>query len=592
VYEIAFAQREPWLREMPFAPVPGQAFDASNVERALALTWEEHCVECATPECFDTCPLHEARSDGACARFDYGIVPNEAFAGLFDFGADLRFRRWGKLEARLVHASVFAAPFGQRDPEAVSRTTNPGEVARWITEADALVVEAWSPESEPFDLVLEYFVLHPGGRESRMRRSLELAPGHNLHRIPVAELNVDPDHTNGFIHLTPDRAGRRVVFTWLDVVTYRSDAATTSTPAGERVPAAKVKCVAWDLDNTLWDGVLINGIDPEANVRAETVACIKALDERGVLQTIVSKNDWEQAWDAVGQLELQEFFLHPAINWGQKSENLKTVAQRLNIGLDTFAMVDDSAFERSEVQQALPEVRVFSDEAIPTLLERSELDLPVTDASRTRRQSYLAETERQEIRAAFTGDYLDFLRSCAMIVELFQLSADPEGERHVLRCWELLQRSNQLNLSGTRYERDAFDALVGTEGVVPVAFRCRDRFGNYGVVGYATLDEREAAPVVRDLVISCRVAQKRVEQAFLAWICNRYAERGHKAVDADLFLGGRNALITKALHQGGWSIAKMSGKRMLMRRSLADPARLARELAAEPLTIEGDATLA
>ena len=156
--------------------------------------------------------------------------------------------------------------------------------------------------------------------------------------------------------------------------------------------------------------MLIDGIEPTEAVFPETVACIRALDERGILQTIVSKNDWEQAWAAIEALELGEYFLHPAINWGQKSESLKEISRRLNIGLNTFALVDDSPFERGEVSAALPQVRVYPETEICELLRLAEFDVPVTEASRRRRQSYREEHTRQEIRAAFTGDYTTFAR--------------------------------------------------------------------------------------------------------------------------------------------------------------------------------------
>ena len=85
-------------------------------------------------------------------------------------------------------------------------------------------------------------------------------------------------------------------------------------------------------------------------------------DERGILQTVVSKNDHEAAWEQIERLGLAEFFLHPAINWGQKSNNLRQIASRLNIGLDSFALIDDAAFERAEVAGSLKQVRVYSEQ--------------------------------------------------------------------------------------------------------------------------------------------------------------------------------------------------------------------------------------
>src|SRR5438067_190436 len=77
-----------------------------DVESAYALLWMEHCIECAIPHCYATCPLYVPRRDRKCARFRNGIVPDPSFQGLFDFGADVHFRRWGKLESRLAYGAA------------------------------------------------------------------------------------------------------------------------------------------------------------------------------------------------------------------------------------------------------------------------------------------------------------------------------------------------------------------------------------------------------------------------------------------------------------------------------------------------------
>src|SRR5437870_5382239 len=84
------------------APASGlrSALDPDRVEVAYLLFWMEHCIECAIPDCYSVCSLYVARRDRKCARFRYGVYPNPAFRGLLDYGADVHFRRWGKLESR------------------------------------------------------------------------------------------------------------------------------------------------------------------------------------------------------------------------------------------------------------------------------------------------------------------------------------------------------------------------------------------------------------------------------------------------------------------------------------------------------------
>src|SRR3990167_1597589 len=205
------------------------------------------------------------------------------------------------------------------------------------------------------------------------------------------------------------------------------------------------------------------------------------------------------------QIGLQDYFLF-AIHWGPKSESLKEIARRLNINLDTFVLIDDSPFERAEVQSALPQVRVYSVEQIPKLLSYSEFDVPITEMSKTRRASYLAEIKRDRVKESFSGDYESFLRSCQMQLRIFIL----EEEKHILRCLELIQRSNQLNLSARRYTEEQFRQLLSDKRVLNIALGCKDKFGDYGIVGFASVAEKDGIPVLQDLVLSCRVAQKRV----------------------------------------------------------------------------------
>lgn len=112
----------------------------------------------------------------------------------------------------------------------------------------------------------------------------------------------------------------------------------------------KIKCVVWDLDNTLWDGILTEGDDVQ--LRDGIIDIIKTLDERGILQSVASKNNFEDAYKKLEELGVAEYFLYPQINWNPKSEAVKKIAENINLGIDSFAFIDDSEFEREEVLTA------------------------------------------------------------------------------------------------------------------------------------------------------------------------------------------------------------------------------------------------
>jgi FkbH-like protein len=482
---------------------------------------------------------------------------------LFDYGADIRFRRWAKLETRLYGGSVSvrnhrlldqfsrvmlrlveskdgqyqgpSAPFGSNGLAAEGNTLFSKVRKRYLTKVatsaekvayDEFVMECFSPEPNSCTLMLEYW-----NQDMKARQSFEIKPGWNLHKMPAKIFDLEGLEPASKILLYPENDAQvRLVFTWLDLVEYqeqyrpRPNVDPIVVARAPSSPAAKVKCVAWDLDNTLWDGILVEDTEARLSARPEALDLIKKLDERGIIQTVVSKNNFAEAWAVVERLGLKDYFLYPAINWDPKSSNLQTVAKKLNLHLDAFALIDDSPFERAEVQAALPHVRVYSDSEISGILTYPPFDVPVTESTKQRRESYLTEVRREEEKESF-GDYEAFLRSCGMKLHLFA----PREEAHIQRCLELIQRANQLNLSNSRYSESEFRSLLSSPGMLCVGMECADRFGNYGIVGFASVDEASDAPTIRDLVLSCRVAQKRVEHAFVGWLVRRVLDgQGHR----------------------------------------------------------------
>jgi HAD superfamily phosphatase (TIGR01681 family) len=322
----------------------------------LHLRWGEHCTECAFPSCYSTCSLYVERGDKNCARFAYGVYPNPHFSGHFKFGADILFRRWGKLEAALNGASVSIPVLPHAALELFDKIPLglQNRLASWARRGpldfDEFVIELYSPVSKPFRLILHYDAWDSGKQRIPYRDAFEVREGLNIFTVPFERFALDRgEGFRGFLRLFPeDTAGEtRLIFTWLDFVKYkagRSSGVVRTNSNCRPAPAAKVKCVAWDLDNTLWDGTLTEVPETDSlRLRPGVGKLIEALDGRGIIQTIVSKNDHTPAMAQLKRLGLADYFVYPAINWGQKSQNLKTIAERINISIDTFALLDDSA---------------------------------------------------------------------------------------------------------------------------------------------------------------------------------------------------------------------------------------------------------
>lgn len=135
---------------------------------------------------------------------------------------------------------------------------------------------------------------------------------------------------------------------------------------------SKKKLVIWDLDNTIWNGVLSE--DDNVTLRENIESIIKTLDSRGILQSIVSKNNYEDAMQKLRELELAEYFLYPMINWSSKSTNIRNIVKQINVGMDTVAFVDDQNFERDEVSYHLPDITCIDATDINTLLDRDDMN--------------------------------------------------------------------------------------------------------------------------------------------------------------------------------------------------------------------------
>jgi FkbH-like protein len=515
------------------------------------LSWIEHCVECAAPSCYQTCDLYDPTPLGKCRRFEDGIVP-VARPGKAPI-AEIRFKRWGKLEAqgnatpvpvqraRSVEKWVrWASRPVNRIGRTIAKLTRDD---RWATAAEALlkklnnrlqaagagqklpnafIADIYNPGSKPQKLILTVNV--DQGRLTRpipieqqprpFRTAITVQPGPNQHIIPTSEfqailgsglpfllgLTVDGDET---AHLAFGR---------LDLVWLAEKAKPADTPAKARPNA---KCVVFDLDNTLWKGILLEGA---VELRVEIAELFRRLDERGILISVSSKNAAEDALAQLKAFGVDEYLLHPQIGWDPKSEGLRRIAAAIDIGIDTFIFVDDNPFERAEVEQVLPTVEVLPETAIPALLDHPRLQGAVTPESKARRQMYREAADR-EVAAQSFEDYAAFLKSCDI-----RVSIRPDQPSDFDRIAELVQRTNQLNFSGRKYGRDEIAAILRDKDQARFVVDVADKFGSYGTVGFALASWAGDTLTIEDFMLSCRVQGKFIEQA-LVWYLSEAAGR-------------------------------------------------------------------
>ncbi|MEV0129717.1 HAD-IIIC family phosphatase [Dactylosporangium sp. NPDC050688] len=279
-------------------------------------------------------------------------------------------------------------------------------------------------------------------------------------------------------------------------------------------PADRVKCVVWDLDDTLWLGTLSEG--SAGPLRPQVRHILTTLDQRGVLHSIASKNDPDRAIARLRQLGVEEFFLHPQISWLPKSELVRAVATELNIGLDTLLFIDDSPFERAEVAHAHPQVRCVDAAALDDLLTRPELDAVVTPEAGRRRELYRQAEVRRRYEDDFRGPRSDFLASLGL-----RLTIAPAVPEDLLRAAELTERTHQLNTTGLVFSAADLAAVLPDPGQTLLVIGLEDRFGSYGTVGLVLLARDRDEWRIRLLLMSCRVMGRNVGGVVLAWLAQQ-----------------------------------------------------------------------
>lgn len=311
-------------------------------------------------------------------------------------------------------------------------------------------------------------------------------------------------------------------------------------------PITTVKCMVWDLDNTLWKGTLLEDDDVILNDHVHET--IVGLDSRGILQAVASKNDHEHAWQRLEELGVAEYFVLARIGWGPKSSSVREIADELNFAHDTIAFVDDQPAERAEVTFHLPRVRCYPAESVPELLTLPECTPPtVTVDSRRRRQMYQANVRRQAEQESFTGPSEEFLRSLELVMEISRATTDD-----LSRMEELTLRTSQMNATGVHYSDADLRALLDDPRHEVLAVTMGDRFGTHGAVGIVLLETGPAVWHLKLLATSCRVVSFGAGATVLNWLIDEAATAGVHLV-ADLRPTSRNRIMEVAYRFAGFT---------------------------------------
>jgi FkbH-like protein len=315
-----------------------------------------------------------------------------------------------------------------------------------------------------------------------------------------------------------------------------------------------VKCVVWDIDNTLLDGVYLESGDTPPAANPAMAGALSDLASRGILHAIASKNPPQAAAHAAAVTGAS--FAAVECGWGAKSGALARIAAELAIGTDTLAFVDDDPYERAEVGAELPEVLVLAPDEVGEAAGWPEFGAAtVTDEARRRGEMYAARRHRQAAERAFGGSREEFLASAGT-----QVTIAAATMADVPRLHELAARTRQFNSAGQAVAETELTALITAPDTDVATVRLRDAFGDDGIVGACvTSHDPDGTWTVRLLMMSCRAMGRGVIGALLAWVTRSAARAGAREVAVRCVLTERNVPLRLALTGAGFRAGPRDG---------------------------------
>lgn len=299
----------------------------------------------------------------------------------------------------------------------------------------------------------------------------------------------------------------------------------------------QIKCLALDLDNTLWGGVVgedgVGGIrigegDPVGEAYQAFQRYLLLLKRRGFLLAVCSKNNPEDAREAFLQrgmpLSLEDFSAFRA-NWNDKASNIRAIAEELNIGVSSIAFVDDSPIECKLVGDLLPGVSVIhlqgSAAEFPRELESTGLfdRLALTEEDLLKAEMYRQNAERKRARSE-VSDLSSFLASLDT-----RATIRPAKEADAVRVEQLFNKTNQFNLTTRRYDLSQVQEFIASDRWKLDVVSVEDRFGKLGIVGLYLIDLGSDPPVLDSFLLSCRAIGRGIEKVMMNAIKSWLAEQ-------------------------------------------------------------------
>ena len=326
------------------------------------------------------------------------------------------------------------------------------------------------------------------------------------------------------------------------------------------------KCIVLDLDNTLWGGIVGEdgfneiqlGGSPLGNAFVEFQQHLLALQQRGIILAINSKNNFEDALQVIKEhphMVLRENnFSSMKINWNDKVSNMKEISNEINIGLDSMVFFDDDLGNQEYVQKSLKQVFVPKMPNDPTdysqfLQDLNEFNvLKITEEDQKRGEMYSQELERKDLKNS-SYSLENFLQELEIKMKFL-----PADQFTIPRISQLTLKTNQFNLTTKRYQEEDIQKFSDDKNMIIECVKIEDKFGNNGITGVYVIRKNNSEEWLLDtFLLSCRIMGKDIEKGILAKILQKAKDEGVKKVKIQYIPTKKNKPVEEFLPNTGFT---------------------------------------
>ena len=333
------------------------------------------------------------------------------------------------------------------------------------------------------------------------------------------------------------------------------------------------RCLICDLDNTLWggvigddglDGILIGNGDPVSEAHLDLQKIILEIRNRGIALAICSKNNEKNA--------LLPFTKHPEMilkekhfaiiqaNWTDKASNIRLIAKSLSLGLESMVFLDDNPVERAQVRQELPEVAVPELPNDPSLFAKTLLSagyfetVSFSEEDKKRAKSYEDNSKRLKLLKT-SSNINKFLKDLDMKISFENF--DKLGRS---RITQLINKSNQFNLTTKRYSENKIEGLEKNKNFFTRQIRLKDKYGDNGMICVVICEKQKQKWIIDTWLMSCRVLGRKVELATLSNLIYSAKKFKIKEIIGKYIPTNRNSLVKNHYKDLGFKLKSKKNK--------------------------------